>query len=142
VPGRGYPGHAPRVAAAAALAWSAGDWGSKGGYGGSGGGSGTGMPGAGSRGTCFGGEAREHSGGGTGQRAYLRGPGEAGDTSWWRRLVLCACTFLSEKSPLGFRGAFFYCLSREEFWASRSQPIVFLFGTCGPSGADGRVREA
>jgi hypothetical protein len=31
----------------------------------------------------------EHSGG-CGQRAYLRGPGEAGDTGWWRRrLVLC-----------------------------------------------------
>jgi hypothetical protein len=27
--------------------------------------------------------------GGTGQRAYLRGPGEAGNTGWWRRLVLC-----------------------------------------------------
>jgi hypothetical protein len=29
-----------------------------------------------------------------------------------------ACTFLSEKSPLGFRGAFFYRLSREEFSAA------------------------
>jgi hypothetical protein len=35
-------GHAPRVVAAAALAWSVGDWGSKGGYGGGGGGDGTG----------------------------------------------------------------------------------------------------
>jgi hypothetical protein len=32
---------------------------------------------------------REHSGDGTGQRAYLRGPGETGDTGWWRRLVMC-----------------------------------------------------
>jgi hypothetical protein len=31
---------------------------------------------------------REYSGGG-GQRAYLRGPGEAGGKGWWRRLVLC-----------------------------------------------------
>jgi hypothetical protein len=29
------------------------------------------------------------TGGGGGQRAYLRGPSEAGDTGWWRRLVLC-----------------------------------------------------
>jgi hypothetical protein len=50
--------------------------------------------------------------------------------------------FLSEKSPLGFGGAFFYSLSREEFSAVRSEPIVFLFGACGPSGAEGRAREA
>jgi hypothetical protein len=53
-----------------------------------------------------------------------------------------ACTFLSEKSPLGFRGTFFYRLSREEFSVARSEPIVFLFGVCGPSGAEGRAREA
>jgi hypothetical protein len=52
-----------------------------------------------------------------------------------------ACTFLSEKSPLSFRGAFFYRLSREEFSAARSEPIVFRFGACGPSGAEGRARE-
>jgi hypothetical protein len=53
-----------------------------------------------------------------------------------------ACTFLSEKGPLGFRGAFFYRHSREEFSAARSEPIVFLFGACSPSGAEGRAREA
>jgi hypothetical protein len=53
-----------------------------------------------------------------------------------------ACTFLSEKSLLGFRGALFYCLSREEFAAVWSEPIVFLFGACGPSGVEGRAREA
>jgi hypothetical protein len=53
-----------------------------------------------------------------------------------------ACTFLSEKSPLGFRGAFFYRLSREEFSAARSESIVFLSGACGPSGAEGRTCEA
>jgi hypothetical protein len=34
------------------------------------------------------GELREHSSGGR-QRVYLRGLGEAGDTGWRRRLVLC-----------------------------------------------------
>jgi hypothetical protein len=53
-----------------------------------------------------------------------------------------ACTFLSEKNPLGFRGAFFYRLSREDFSAALSEPIVFLFGACGPSGVEGRAREA
>jgi hypothetical protein len=52
------------------------------------------------------------------------------------------CTFLSVKSPLGFRGAFFYRLSREEFSAARSESIVFLSGACGPSGAEGRACEA
>jgi hypothetical protein len=37
--------------------------------------------GSGSRVGCWGGRVREHSGGG-GQRAYLRGPGEAGDMGW------------------------------------------------------------
>jgi hypothetical protein len=32
----------------------------------------------------------------------------------------------------------FYCLSREEFSAARSEPIVFLFGA---SGAEGQARE-
>jgi hypothetical protein len=50
-----------------------------------------------------------------------------------------AVLFFSEKSPLGFRDAFFYSFSREEFSAARSDPIVFLFGTCGPSGAEGRA---
>jgi hypothetical protein len=26
--------------------------------------------------------------------------------------------------------------------AARSEPIVFLFGACGPSGAEGRARDA
>jgi hypothetical protein len=53
-----------------------------------------------------------------------------------------ACTFLSEKSSLGFRGAFFYSLSREEFLAAQFEPIVFLFGAYVPYGAEGRAREA
>jgi hypothetical protein len=39
----------------------------------------------GAKSSCGG--VREHSG--DGQRAYLRGSGEAGDTGWRRRLVLC-----------------------------------------------------
>jgi hypothetical protein len=50
--------------------------------------------------------------------------------------------FSFRKSLLWFYGAFFYSLSREEFSASRSEPIVFLFGVCGPSDAEGRAREA
>jgi hypothetical protein len=53
-----------------------------------------------------------------------------------------ACIFLTEKNPLGFRGAFFYRLLREEFSAAQSEPIIFHFGACGQSGAEGRAREA
>jgi hypothetical protein len=50
--------------------------------------------------------------------------------------------FSFREKSLGFRGAFFYCLSREEFSAARSEPTVFLFGACGPSGVEERAREA
>jgi hypothetical protein len=86
----GYTGHEPRVAATATLVRAEGE-GSGGGdsartwdrakpgaraVGGDVGRTGGGVPGA------------RVTGGGGGQRAYLRGPGEAGDTGWQRRLVL------------------------------------------------------
>jgi hypothetical protein len=54
-----------------------------------------------------------------------------------------ACTFLSEKSPLGFCGAFFYRLSREEFSAARPSRLFFFSARAliwrGGAGARGVV---
>jgi hypothetical protein len=47
----------------------------------------------------------KHSGGCGAQCAYLRGPGEAGDTGWRRRLVLCkdgsSCRVAAEMDDVG-----------------------------------------
>jgi hypothetical protein len=86
-----------------------------------------------------------YGGSGGGQRAYLRRDRaksviRAGGGGGWCETPRNACTFLSEKSPLGFRGAFFYRLSREEF--SAQSRLFFFFSACGLSGAKGQAREA
>jgi hypothetical protein len=51
------------------------------------------------------------------------------------------CFSFPRKAFSGF-AASFLLLSREESSAAQSEPIAFLLGTCGSSGAEGRAREA